>query len=321
METIHLETAARIAGVSSSSARPAERAAEVLDAFRSVVPFAAANILVARDFELGHELLVSDNYSDPLNIALASAQFHQEVYELGMMSSSFAMRMCDVPSGPESVEAVSDHLYPAGYCEGLTATLFSLTGRYVGLINLSTTDIRHPSDDARDLLLMLSAAVAHAIDPLTEIDQTLERLSPDASVAFVQPNGHPRPVAGRPLGLLADENLTTSISQRLMNGAGRWITQDADGQWHRLQAHASSSPSGGTLLSAEPNPDMLGLTRRELEVVNLLAAGMNNPDIAERLGIARRTVASHVESILAKLGLPNRAAAASVAVRHGLELI
>ena len=50
----------------------------------------------------------------------------------------------------------------------------------------------------------------------------------------------------------------------------------------------------------------------------LLARGLTNKDIAERLVISRKTVANHVEHIYAKLGVSNRTAAALFATKHGL---
>ena len=60
------------------------------------------------------------------------------------------------------------------------------------------------------------------------------------------------------------------------------------------------------------------MSSRELEVLRLIARGMENADIARELGISPRTAKNHVSNILAKLGLPNRIQAAIYAVRRGV---
>jgi DNA-binding NarL/FixJ family response regulator len=67
--------------------------------------------------------------------------------------------------------------------------------------------------------------------------------------------------------------------------------------------------------ATEPLPE---LTPREREVLALLAEGLTNRGIAERLVLSEHTVHRHVTSILRKLDLPTRTAAAAVAVRAGL---
>ena len=61
-----------------------------------------------------------------------------------------------------------------------------------------------------------------------------------------------------------------------------------------------------------------GLTPRELEVLRLVAAGLTNRVIAERLRISEKTVARHVSNIFLKLGLSSRSAATAYAYRHDL---
>jgi HD-GYP domain-containing protein (c-di-GMP phosphodiesterase class II) len=61
-----------------------------------------------------------------------------------------------------------------------------------------------------------------------------------------------------------------------------------------------------------------GLTRREADVLVLLARGLSNPEIASRLTISRKTVSSHLEHIYTKIGVTTRTAAALFAMRTGL---
>jgi DNA-binding CsgD family transcriptional regulator len=72
----------------------------------------------------------------------------------------------------------------------------------------------------------------------------------------------------------------------------------------------------GPRASTRANP--AGLTRREVEVLALLAAGLRNADIAERLYLSPKTVRHHVSVILAKLGVETRTEAAQTAAKLGL---
>jgi DNA-binding NarL/FixJ family response regulator len=66
-----------------------------------------------------------------------------------------------------------------------------------------------------------------------------------------------------------------------------------------------------------PSPEALrgmGLSRREAEVLQLVAMGKKNAEIAAELGLAVATVRKHLERIYPKLGVNNRAAAAARAL-------
>lgn len=66
------------------------------------------------------------------------------------------------------------------------------------------------------------------------------------------------------------------------------------------------------------NPRASPLSRREHDVLVLLAQRLTDKEIAAAFSISPRTVMSHVTSILAKLGAANRREAAGIAVLHGL---
>lgn len=81
------------------------------------------------------------------------------------------------------------------------------------------------------------------------------------------------------------------------------------------RAHHPSHPDhpGGMPRTAEPDP----LTPREREVLTLVAKGLLNKEIAERLGIGLTTVISHRRNITERLGIRNVAGLAVYAFRHG----
>ncbi len=60
------------------------------------------------------------------------------------------------------------------------------------------------------------------------------------------------------------------------------------------------------------------LTEREIEVLRLIAKGLSNADIADRLFLSEGTVRNNVSAIMAKLGVSDRTQAAIIAIQHGL---
>lgn len=100
--------------------------------------------------------------------------------------------------------------------------------------------------------------------------------------------------------------------------ASRRLRQQRDGEpmnWLHVLPHDVSHTHGASVAPMRGNGL---LTRREVEVLRLVARGWTDRDIAERLYLSRRTVSNHVSNILGKLDVPSRRAAVVTAVRLGV---
>jgi DNA-binding CsgD family transcriptional regulator len=94
---------------------------------------------------------------------------------------------------------------------------------------------------------------------------------------------------------------------------GRAMSMEATIEYALME----EEPSAITLSSAAP-AQPAGLTLREIEVLELVAAGMTNAQVAQGLFISPRTVQRHLNSIYRKLGVSSRTAATRFAIEHGL---
>jgi DNA-binding NarL/FixJ family response regulator len=72
------------------------------------------------------------------------------------------------------------------------------------------------------------------------------------------------------------------------------------------------------ILSRNPDPRLAELTPREREVLELVAQGLSNAEIAEALTLERTTIKTHVQRILTKLGARNRVEVVILAYEWGL---
>jgi DNA-binding CsgD family transcriptional regulator len=107
-------------------------------------------------------------------------------------------------------------------------------------------------------------------------------------------------------------SLRRALDELHVLGAGPAAAEVA----RRLRERGEHGLARGPRASTRENP--AGLTTRELEVLALVAEGLRNAEIAERLFLSPRTVDHHVSTILRKLSVSTRAEARSQAVRLGL---
>lgn len=134
-----------------------------------------------------------------------------------------------------------------------------------------------------------------------------------------------------PTVLLVDDPHTELARAALAAGAAAVLARQSDAR--ELGAAIEAVAAGLVVLDVAardvlaPRPSPVGvasvepLTEREREVLGMLARGLSNRRIAERLAIADNTVKAHVAQIFAKLGATTRTEAVTIALRIGLVML
>ena len=83
-------------------------------------------------------------------------------------------------------------------------------------------------------------------------------------------------------------------------------------------AAQGQKPAPTSTTTAAPPTYPAGLTTREMEVLRLVAGGLTDVQVAEKLILSPRTVHAHISSIYSKLGVTSRSAATRYAMEHHL---
>jgi DNA-binding NarL/FixJ family response regulator len=121
-------------------------------------------------------------------------------------------------------------------------------------------------------------------------------------------------------GYLTKDASGAEISRALQEVLGDRAVIDPAVQHHVVEAIAAAGvPGAGRPAARRPVPSLPdGLTPREAEVLGLIAEGLPNTEIAERLVVSEATVKSHINHLLPKINARDRAQAVRYAYRHGL---
>src|SRR4051794_4167249 len=214
---------------------------------------------------------------------------------------------------------------------GLAAVLRERDGvLVVGAMSPDALGSRAASDEAPDVIL---ADVDSAIEP-EQVERWLEALRPTSGIVLMGAEGRApaRGVARQDVALLLAGVANAAEAHAVGFGA---IPREAtpDEMVAALSAVAAGlialdrRIASGALVAAErapapvvaalsPADDML--TSREMDVLQLLAQGLPNKIIANRLRISEHTAKFHVSSIMTKLGAASRTEAVTLAARRGL---
>jgi DNA-binding NarL/FixJ family response regulator len=118
-------------------------------------------------------------------------------------------------------------------------------------------------------------------------------------------------------GYLTKDATAEEIEQAIRALAAGRTHLDPQIQERLVAAVAEQTPSGAAADVADTQlPD--GLTPREVEVLELIAAGMSNGEIAAALVVSDATIKTHINHLFAKIGARDRAQAVRYAYEHGL---
>jgi DNA-binding CsgD family transcriptional regulator len=178
-------------------------------------------------------------------------------------------------------------------------------------------------DLARELLPAAQAIVAAGVPDwyMSSNDLTVARLATvldrheQATAAFGRARERLEREGQSPMRAIVDFDEALARRWRGQPGSAELLLA-AETQFEQLAMSVWSERIAGLRRSREGLPD--GLTRREAEVLRLLASGLTNRQIAEQLVLSVHTVVRHVNNAYAKIGARNRADASAYTVRHGL---
>jgi DNA-binding CsgD family transcriptional regulator len=325
----HLAGELLLAETAASAGNSAERAQALLHVLRRLIPFDGAWLALTDPLNQGYHSLASVDLDEPTE-KFFTGPLMARVFELTGTDLRHP-KSCptDPPQQVDEIPTLAECPTPAGTEQALAVALSASTGRSVGLLALVPGTPHAASPVSRRRLGRLAPVLARGIDPMRSL-VTAARLVSDATAGVVlHADGGCQPLPG-----VRGDPLLQPRSP-LLAAAGERI---ADGQvyssflWPRGGPHAPGGHVRVTVLRSPDDvpPGMAGvallspstethdLTPRELDVLGLLVEGCSNQEIARTLVVAQRTVATHLEHVLAKLEAPTRTLAAVRAERDGL---
>lgn len=313
----------RVAEISSEQGSARDRGEAVLEELRRLIPFEAAELTTFNPLDGSVEEITAVGYDRVVLDGLRSQRFLDLMESLGLPDSGMPIRMKDLPGDMYDNWAVSELLLPAGYAEGMTMALRTQDGRFTGVLNVSTTSKEHPSDIARAAMAQLCTALGNLADP-TRSGRWLAMLLGAASMAvgLDRAGGVVRLPGISTHPLLNDGSDLVETAQTTADQMQTWssfVWPDED-NWYRVRIVPCRADQHLRAVLSIDEVNLGSLSRREIEVLTLAAEGMSNSEIGDALVISSRTVGTHIEHILEKVGAPNRAAAVAHAIREGLVL-
>ncbi len=306
----------------AGSGRANEAAVEIFAQLERVVHQDAAALMAWDPLAGEHIVLGSSTYEPATLTGLAEPYAKTEPYQR-MLTTRRPLRISDLPYDYRRTALYQEVLGPAGFGDGMSTCLFAADGAYAGLLHMSAES---PTAFAARHAHMIGALTA-SLGQLCSLRRLRSALLPaDEGVraSLVDHTGRPRVIDQyEPTTCLEDPGFGRFVERFLRTRScmlfGVWPVH---GSWVSLKVERVQDPlfegSAALLVTESPWQAAYGLSARELDILNGLAQGASNQRIASERSISVRTVTTHVERILVKLGQESRAGAAAKAAREGL---
>jgi DNA-binding CsgD family transcriptional regulator len=305
------------------------RAEALLHALRRVVRFDSAWLALADTPHNRFTPLASADLDNAILEHFGGPVMAQDIELAGLNRQCPPVSPSDLPYPAEELATWAEYLVPAGYHEGLGVGLFGPGGCHVGHLGLLLSSREAPSPGARHLLGRLTSTLAAAIDPMRSLLTTARLVRGVTAGVILRDDGPTDVLPGLERHPLLEADSPVLVAARAAISGGCLYTAFL---WPLGGAHVPAghvritalavaedlpAPLTGMVLASPPG-DLRGLTARELEILGFLVDGCSNEEIARSLVVAQRTVAAHLEHILAKLSARTRTLAAVRAEREGL---
>jgi DNA-binding CsgD family transcriptional regulator len=318
-----------LAETAASAGTTSERAQALLEGLQRVVPFDGAWLALADPLGHGYHSLASVGLDGPTVEFLSGPLMARDIEITGTDRARPPLSPSDLPYPAEELPTWAECLIPSGIHEALALALFAPAGRHVGFLALLSGSRQPPGPATRRRLARLAPVLAHGIDPMRSLVIAARLVRGATAGVVLRADGGCQTLPGMPVDALLVPASPVLDAARERIGDGDVYSSFL---WPLGGSHAPDGHVRVTVLAApedvppgltavallSPVTDLHGLTPRELEVLGLLVEGCSNHEIARTLVVAPRTVAAHLEHVLAKLEAPTRTLAAVRAERDGL---
>jgi DNA-binding CsgD family transcriptional regulator len=318
-----------LAETAASPGRTDERARALLEVLCDVVPFDGAWLALADPLGHGYHSLASVDLDCAIVEFLSGPLMARDIEVTGTDRARPPLSPSDLPYPAEELPTWAECLVPAGIHEALALALFTPAGRHVGFLALLSGSRQPPTPATRRRLVRLAPVLAHGIDPMRSLVTAARLVRGAAAGVVLRADGGCQALPGLPADALLAPHSPVLAAARERIGDGEIFSSflwpvggpHAPGGHVRITALAAPEDAPPWVIAVallSPATELHCLTPRELEVLGLVVEGCSNQEIARTLVVAPRTVAAHLEHVLAKLAAPTRTLAAVRAEREGL---